>query len=151
MCKAPFAARPRREPGEPFRRRSRLPQPRVQQLWPGVARLSAIPTQPTKQAQHTQPYPHPPDPELHPEPVCGHYCTRLQRLAMLEFDRDRKSMSVICKQAAPAGGRVTRHSGGGRRWFGCVEGRLPLRRGVCMRWLQHVIAAARLRRFWWPL
>ncbi|KIZ04315.1 calcium-transporting ATPase, endoplasmic reticulum-type [Monoraphidium neglectum] len=52
------------------------------------------------------------DPEAHPEPICAHICGRLQRLALLEFDRDRKSMSVICRQEAPPGRIVTRHSGG---------------------------------------
>ncbi|KAI8469125.1 MAG: hypothetical protein J3K34DRAFT_454251 [Monoraphidium minutum] len=51
------------------------------------------------------------DPESHPAPVCAAICGRFQRLALLEFDRDRKSMSVICRQANPSG-RVTRHSGG---------------------------------------
>jgi len=36
-----------------------------------------------------------------PEPVCGWYCGRLRRLALLEFDRDRKSSSVICRRLAP--------------------------------------------------
>jgi Ca2+-transporting ATPase len=45
-------------------------------------------------------------PEDNATPVCAHYCGRLQQLALLEFDRDRKSMSVLCRQV-PA----TRHSG----------------------------------------
>ncbi|GBF94232.1 hypothetical protein Rsub_06502 [Raphidocelis subcapitata] len=61
------------------------------------------------------------DPESNPEPVCAHYSARLRRLALLEFDRDRKSMGVICARedgggaaaaaaAAKPGGRVTRHA-----------------------------------------
>jgi hypothetical protein len=37
------------------------------------------------------------NPDDAPTPVCGHYCGRLEQLALLEFDRDRKSMSVLCK------------------------------------------------------
>eukprot|EP00878_Enallax_costatus_P002528 GHUV01002710.1.p1 GENE.GHUV01002710.1~~GHUV01002710.1.p1 ORF type:complete len:741 (+),score=207.05 GHUV01002710.1:194-2416(+) len=45
-------------------------------------------------------------PDSHPSPVCDYYCSKLEHLALLEFDRDRKSMSVICRQTP-----YTRHSG----------------------------------------
>jgi len=45
-------------------------------------------------------------PDDTPTPVCNLYCGRLEQLALLEFDRDRKSMSVLCKQLPH-----TRHSG----------------------------------------
>ena len=38
--------------------------------------------------------------QLQPTGTCASYCARYQKLATLEFDRDRKSMSVLC---APAG------------------------------------------------
>jgi len=47
------------------------------------------------------------NPEDCPEPCCSWYNERLERLALLEFDRDRKSMSVICRQASAR----TRNSG----------------------------------------
>lgn len=39
-------------------------------------------------------------------PICEWYDAKLQRLALLEFDRDRKSMGVIARQTP-----YTRHSG----------------------------------------
>lgn len=45
------------------------------------------------------------DPDAAPTPVCGHYCGRLEQLALLEFDCDRKSMSVLCRPVPH-----TRHS-----------------------------------------
>lgn len=47
------------------------------------------------------------EPDDSPSPVCAWYCNKLEHLALLEFDRDRKSMSVICRQTP-----YTRHSGG---------------------------------------
>eukprot|EP00877_Chromochloris_zofingiensis_P004035 jgi/Chrzof1/13632/Cz08g05050.t1 len=38
------------------------------------------------------------NPEDHPEAVGHWYKDKLQQVALLEFDRDRKSMSVICRQ-----------------------------------------------------
>lgn len=32
------------------------------------------------------------DPDSHPEPICLHYASEVKTLALLEFDRDRKSM-----------------------------------------------------------
>eukprot|EP00879_Flechtneria_rotunda_P008884 GHRR01009304.1.p1 GENE.GHRR01009304.1~~GHRR01009304.1.p1 ORF type:complete len:758 (+),score=252.63 GHRR01009304.1:345-2618(+) len=46
------------------------------------------------------------NPDDDPSPVCDWYKSRLEHLALLEFDRDRKSMSVICKQTPYTG-----HSG----------------------------------------
>mmetsp|Transcript_20295 Transcript_20295/g.44334 ORF Transcript_20295/g.44334 Transcript_20295/m.44334 type:complete len:1049 (-) Transcript_20295:1149-4295(-) len=40
------------------------------------------------------------NPEDNPEPVSRSYGQKLPVVALLEFDRDRKSMSVICKPAA---------------------------------------------------
>lgn len=37
------------------------------------------------------------EPEGVCEPACGWYNERLEQLALLEFDRDRKSMSVLCR------------------------------------------------------
>lgn len=45
------------------------------------------------------------NPDDAPTPVCSHYCGRLEQLALLEFDRDRKSMSVLCRPSP-----YTRHS-----------------------------------------
>jgi hypothetical protein len=47
------------------------------------------------------------DPDACASPVCDWYDAKLQRLALLEFDRDRKSMGVIARQTP-----YTRHSGG---------------------------------------
>lgn len=47
------------------------------------------------------------NPDSCPAPVCDYYTGKLQHLALLEFDRDRKSMSVICRQTPH-----TRNSGG---------------------------------------
>jgi hypothetical protein len=46
------------------------------------------------------------DPNACASPVCDWYDAKLQRLALLEFDRDRKSMGVIARQTP-----YTRHSG----------------------------------------
>lgn len=46
------------------------------------------------------------EPDVCPSPVCDWYAAKLEHLALLEFDRDRKSMSVICRQTP-----YTRHSG----------------------------------------
>eukprot|EP00882_Tetradesmus_deserticola_P014711 GHRQ01015655.1.p1 GENE.GHRQ01015655.1~~GHRQ01015655.1.p1 ORF type:complete len:515 (+),score=214.33 GHRQ01015655.1:98-1642(+) len=46
------------------------------------------------------------EPGVHPSPVCDWYDAKLQRLSLLEFDRDRKSMGVIARQTP-----YTRHSG----------------------------------------
>jgi hypothetical protein len=46
------------------------------------------------------------DPDACASPVCDWYDAKLQRLALLEFDRDRKSMGVIARQTP-----YTRHSG----------------------------------------
>eukprot|EP00775_Hariotina_reticulata_P011517 gene11517-11660_t len=46
------------------------------------------------------------DPDANASPVCDWYSNKLEHLALLEFDRDRKSMSVICRQTPH-----TRHSG----------------------------------------
>lgn len=40
------------------------------------------------------------NPEENPEPVCKSYCSRYKKLALLEFDRERKSSSVVCKPVA---------------------------------------------------
>lgn len=37
------------------------------------------------------------DPEANPEPACDFYASRLKLLSLLEFDRDRKSMSVLAR------------------------------------------------------
>lgn len=39
-------------------------------------------------------------PEDHPEPISRAYQARLPLISLLEFDRDRKSMSVLCKPEA---------------------------------------------------
>jgi Ca2+-transporting ATPase len=49
------------------------------------------------------------DPDANASPVCDWYSNKLEHLALLEFDRDRKSMSVICRQTPH-----TRHSGEGQ-------------------------------------
>ena len=36
------------------------------------------------------------DSDANPEPICLHYASEVKTLALLEFDRDRKSMSVLC-------------------------------------------------------
>lgn len=62
------------------------------------------------------------NPDSHPSPVCDHYNAKLQHLALLEFDRDRKSMSVICRQTP-----FTRHTGGVQPavlWMGLAQGDL---------------------------
>lgn len=43
------------------------------------------------------------DPEAHPTGACQHHAAKWRKLATLEFDRDRKSMSVICAPASGAG------------------------------------------------
>lgn len=40
------------------------------------------------------------DSDTNPEPICLHYASEVKTMALLEFDRDRKSMSVLC---APEG------------------------------------------------
>lgn len=49
------------------------------------------------------------NPDDTPMPVCGHYCGRLEQLALLEFDRDRKSMSVLCRPV-PSTRHTTEHA-----------------------------------------
>lgn len=39
------------------------------------------------------------NPAENPEPVCQAYCRKYSKVAILEFDRDRKSSSVLCKPA----------------------------------------------------
>lgn len=39
-------------------------------------------------------------------PACTWYCSRAQQLALLEFDRDRKSMSVLVGQAGAGRGEI---------------------------------------------
>ncbi|KAK9815793.1 hypothetical protein WJX72_009539 [[Myrmecia] bisecta] len=52
------------------------------------------------------------DPDNNASGACDFYAQRLRKLATLEFDRDRKSMSTIAAQTAPAAssGRATRRS-----------------------------------------
>jgi len=37
------------------------------------------------------------DPEANPEPACAFYASKLRSVSLLEFDRDRKSMSVLAR------------------------------------------------------